>query len=249
MSLNTLQSTQTPTPSREFDGLKVVRRTGWFGLAGVAFFVLEFPLWVLPGVFFGSPPQMSDAVNYSQYMASMRVIALTRVLLDMGMYASMMVFFAGLRHLIMKTRAEYEWVGTLALVAGAVWWAVSLVADGLEGGAVLNTLGGNTDPSVVRALVEGTLLIYNGSVAFAVTGLFMASAGYAILATGALPKWIGWFAWVSAILCVVAIPSMYSTLVDPNGFYNVAGWGPMLIANFPPLIWLLVTSLAMIRKR
>jgi hypothetical protein len=191
MSLNTLQSTQTPTPSREFGGLKVVRRTGWFGLAGVAFFVLEFPLWVLPGVFFGSPPQMSDAVNYSPYMASMRVIALTRILLDMGMYASMMVFFAGLRH----------------------------------------------------------LLIYNGSVAFAVTGLFMASAGYAILATGALPKWIGWFAWVSAILCVVAIPSMYSTLVDPNGFYNVAGWGPMLIANFPPLIWLLVTSLAMIRKR
>jgi hypothetical protein len=74
----------------------------------------------------------------------------------MGMYASLMVFFAGFRHLIMKTRAEYEWVGTLALVAGAVWWAVSLVANGLEGGAVLHTLGRNTDPSVVRALQEGT---------------------------------------------------------------------------------------------
>lgn len=249
MSPQTVQSTQTPTPSKEFDlGSKVVRKTGWFGLAGVAFLVLELPLWVLPGVFFGSPPQISDAIHSSQYLASIRVIALTRVLLDMGMYASLMVFFAGFRHLIMKARAEYEWVGTLALVAGAVWWAVSLVADGLEGGAVLNTLGGNTDPIVVRSLQEGTLLIYNGAVAFAVTGLFMASAGYAIVATRALPKWIGWLAWTSAILCVAAIPSMYTTVVDPTGFYNVAGWGPVIIANVPPLIWFLVTSLAMIRK-
>ena len=192
MSLQTVQATPTPTPSREFADLKIVRRTGWFGLAGMAFLVVELLFRVLPSVFFGSPPQMSDAVHYSQYLTNMRVIALTWVLLDMGMYVSLMVFFAGFRHLIMKTRAEYEWVGTLALVAGAVWWAVSLVADGLAGGAVLNTLGGNTDPTVVRALEEGTLLIYNGSVAFAVTGLFMASAGYAIVGSGALPKWIGW---------------------------------------------------------
>lgn len=147
-------------------------------------------------------------MGQSAFLASIRVIALTRIFLDMGMYACLMVFFAGFRHLIIKTRAEYEWVGTLALVAGAVWWAVSLVADGLEGGAVLDTVGGRPDPSAVRALVEGTLLIYNGSIAFAVTGLFMGSAGYAILGTGALPRWTGWLAWVSAILCVVAIPSL-----------------------------------------
>jgi hypothetical protein len=70
MSLNTLQSTPTPTSSSAFDGWKVVRRTSWFGLIGVAFFALELPLWVLPGVFFGSPPQMSDAIHSSQYLAS-----------------------------------------------------------------------------------------------------------------------------------------------------------------------------------
>jgi len=59
------------------------------------------------------------------------------------MYMSLMVFFAGFRHLVVKRRPEYEWVGTLAFGAGVVWWAGSLVADGLEGGAVLNTLGGN----------------------------------------------------------------------------------------------------------
>lgn len=224
--------------------LKVFRWTGWFGLAGVAFLAIEIPLWVFPG----NQPPISDAVASAQYLADIRVIALTRVLLDMLMYMSLMVFFAGFRHLIVKTRPEYEWIGTLAFGAGAIWWAVSLVADGLEGGAVLDTLGGKADPTVVRALVEGTLLIYNGSIAFAVTALFMASAGFAILATGVLPRWIGWLAWVSVILCFVAIPSMYAGVVDHTGFYNVAGWGPAIVANVPPLIWFLSASIAMIRK-
>jgi hypothetical protein len=225
--------------------LKVFHLTGWFGLVGVAFLAFEIPLWVLPG----NPPLISDAVAHSQYLADIRVIALTRVLFDMGMYACLMVFFAGFRHLIQKTKPEYEWVATLVFGAGIVWWAVSLVADSLEGGAVLNTLGGNTDPTVVRALVEGTLLIYNGSIAFAVTALFMASAGYAILATGAMSKWIGWVALASAFLCLVAIPSMYAEVVDHNAFYNVAGWGPTIVANVPPLIWFIVASVSMIRKR
>jgi hypothetical protein len=197
----------------------------------------------------GSAPAISDAVGHSQFLPNLRYIAMTRILLDMGMYASLMVFFAGFRQMIIKKRSDCEWIATLVLVAGAVWWAVSLVADGLEGGAVLDTLGNTTNPTVVRALIEATLLIYNGSIAFIVTGLFMGSAGYSILATEALPKWIGWFAWVSAILCIVAIPSMYANVVDPAGFYNVAGWGPVVIANVPPLLWFLITSVAMIRKR
>ncbi len=227
------------------NGTEAVRRTGWFGLVGAILLLFEIPLWIIPG----SPPLISDAVGHSQFLADHRVTALTRILIDMGMYACLMVFFAGLRHLIVRTRAEYEWAGTLVFVAGAVWWAVPLVADGLEGAAVLDTVGGMADPTAVRALVEGTLLIYNGSIAFAVTGLFMASAGYAILGSGAMPRWTGWFAWGSAALCLVAIPSMYATVVDHNGFYNAAGWGPAIVANLPPLIWFVVASVSMIRKR
>ncbi len=226
------------------DDLKVFRWTGWFGLAGVIFLAIEIPLWILPG----AAPLISDAVAHAQYLANIRVIALTRVLLDILMYMSLMVFFAGFRHLVVKTRPEYEWVGTLTFGAGVVWWAVTLVADGLEGGAVLDTLGGNADPSAVRGLVEGTILIYNGSIAFAVTALFMASAGFAILVTGALSRWIGWLGWISAVLCFMAIPSMYAPVVDSSQFYNAAGWGPAIVANVPPLIWFLAASIAMIRK-
>jgi Na+/phosphate symporter len=225
--------------------LKVYHWTGAFGLAGVVLLLCEIPLWILQG----TAPPINDAVAHSQYLADIRVVVLTRVLLDMGMYVSLMVFFAGFRHLIKRTRSEYEWVATLVFGAGLVWWAVTLVADSLEGAAALDSLVGTADPSAVKALVMGTLLIYNSSIAFTVTALFMASAGYAILATGALPRWTGWVACTSAILCLAAIPAMYVDVIDTNGFYNVVGWGPAIVANVPVLIWFLIASISMIVKR
>jgi len=225
--------------------LEVVRRTGWFGLVSVLLLMCELPLWILPG----TPPLISDAVGHSAYLAGIRVIALTRVLIDTGMYVCLMVFFAGFRHLIVKIRPECEWIGTMVFGAGAVWWAAILAANSLEGGAVLDTIGGRADPTAVRALVEGTLLIYNGPIAFALSGLFMASAGYAIQASGALPRWTAWLAWASVALCVAAIPAVFVNVVDPTRFYNVAGWGPGAVTVLPPLAWFGVTGVLMIRKR
>lgn len=42
---------------------------------------------------------------------------------------------------------------------------------------------------------------------------------------------------------------MYVGAVNNSGFYNAGGWGPAIIANFPPAIWFLVASILMIRKR
>lgn len=216
---------------------------GLFGLLGAILNLIEIPLWVIPG----AAPQISDTIAHAQFLSNIRVIALTRILIDMLMYICLMVFFAGFRYLICKTNKKYEWIATLTFVAGAIWWAVSLVADGLEGAAVLDTLG-NINPTIVRALVEATLLIYNGAIAFAVTALFMGTAGFAILKTKALPRWIGWLGLITAVLCFVAIPAMYGSAVDTNGFYNAAGWGPIIIANVPGLIWFFAASIAMIRK-
>ncbi|TRZ91839.1 MAG: hypothetical protein D4R88_01310 [Methanosarcinales archaeon] len=38
--------------------------------------------------------------NHISFLADIRVIALTRILIDMLMYMSLMVFFAGFRHLM-----------------------------------------------------------------------------------------------------------------------------------------------------
>jgi hypothetical protein len=168
--------------------------------------------------------------------------------MDQGIYVGMMVFAAGFRHLVRHARPESEWLGTLTFGAAAVWLAVTLVADGLMGGAVLDTLRGDADASAVRALVMGTVLIYNGSIAFAITGLFLVSAAWATLDSGVLPRWTGWLAHMAAALCLISVPAMFSGPVDAAGFYNAGGWGPAIIANFPPLMWFLVVGVVLIRR-
>lgn len=131
----------------------------------------------------------------------------------------------------------------------AVWVGVTLVANGLEGGAVLDTLGGTPDPSVVRALTLGYILIYNGSIAFVITGLYLATAGYAASAARVLPRWTGWLAYAGAGLCALCVPAMYGGPVDYTRFYNAGGWGPAIIANVPPFLWFLAASIALLRRR
>jgi hypothetical protein len=129
----------------------------------------------------------------------------------------------------------------------AVWIGVSLVANGMEGGAALDTLSGHADPSAVRALVDGYLLIYNGSIAFVITALLLAAAGYAALATGVLPRWSGWLAYTGVALCLACVPAIYGGAVDTHGLYNPGGWLPIIVANFPPAAWFLAAAIWLLR--
>ena len=128
-----------------------------------------------------------------------------------------------------------DWLGLLALVSAAVWLAVTLAADGLTGGALSATLPGTADLSAaLPPSYSGRCPSYNGSIAFAITGLFMAAAGWATLDSGVLPRSTGWIAWISALLCALSIPAMFAGPADASGFYNPGGWGPAIIANCPP---------------
>jgi hypothetical protein len=221
----------------------IARITGMFGVACVLLSWAQFPLWVI-----GGAPPFYDSEALARHLYDIRTTAFIRILMDQGIYVSMMIFAAGFRHLVRRARPESDRLGLLALVSAAVWLAVTLAADGLMGGAVLATLQGTADISAALPLVFGTLLIYNGSIAFAITGLFMAAAGWATLDSGVLPRWTGWIAWISAVLCALSIPAMFAGPADASGFYNPGGWGPAIIANFPPLIWFLVVGVVLIRQ-
>ncbi|MGE5803518.1 MAG: hypothetical protein ACM358_14820 [Gemmatimonadota bacterium] len=223
--------------------IRIARLTGTFGIVCVALTFGQFPLWLV-----GSAPSVYDGRGFAQHLFDIKNVAFTRILMDQGIYVSMLVFAAGLRHLIRQARAESEWIGTLLFGAALGWVAVTVVADGLEGGAVLDTLNGNPDPSAVRALIAGTLLIYNGSIVFAITGLFLGAAGWATFDSGVLPRWTGWIAVAAAVACAASVPAMYGGPVDYSGFYNAGGWGPAIVANFPPMIWFLAVSVMLIRR-
>lgn len=223
--------------------LKVYRLTGICGVAVVLFSWSQFPLYMVGGgsVFY-------NGEGAAKHLFTIKNIAFTRIILDQCLYLAGMIFAAGFRHLIKKANEDYEWIGTLLFGSWIVWIAVTLVADGFQGGAVLDTLSSNADPSAVRTLEEGTLLIYNGSIAFTITALFLAVAGHATLKTGVLPAWTGWLAYAGVTLCLICVPAMYFGPANTKGFYNAGGWGAAIIANFPPLIWFLVAGIVMIRK-
>lgn len=113
---------------------------------------------------------------------------------------------------------------------------------------MLDTAPGQPDPSAVRALVLGTILIYNGSIAFAITGLFLFAAGWLRSKAESCPKWTGLLAYTAAGLCVISVPAMYGGAVNANGFCSAGGWGPAIIANFPPLFWFLAVGILLVRK-
>ena len=219
--------------------------TGTFALASVALWLPIFPLYMA-----GDPSvSLYDGAAIANDFFRIRNFVFTRILLGLALYVTLLVFAVGLRELIRRANADYEWIGTLILAAMVVWLSVTLVANGLEGGIALDTLNNNADPSVARSLTMGYLLIYNGSIAFVMTAVFLAAAGYATLATGFLPRWTGWLACTGAALCVICIPAMYVGRADPGGFYNAGGWGAAIIANFPPLLWFLVVGVLLIWNR
>ncbi len=217
--------------------------TGAFGLASVGLWLAIFPLYTVQPA-----ASLYDGAATAAALFTIRNVVFTRILLGLGLYVTLMVFAVGLRELIRRADAEFEWVGMLSVAAMAVWLGVTLVANGLEGGAALDTLDGRPDPSVVRALTMGYLLIYNGSIAFVMTALYLAAVGYATFATGILPRWTGWLAYAAAALCLVSIPAMYGGAADPTRFYNAGGWGAAVIANFPPLLWFLGVGIVLVRR-
>jgi hypothetical protein len=223
---------------------KVRRIAGWAAAVIVLLWMAQFPLYMMGD----ASVSMYDGTALGQEALRLHTVIFTRVLLDLGSYVAAMVFAACLSHLIRRADPAYEWAATLVFGSMAVWVAVTLVANGLEGASALDAVGGHPDPSAARTLTMGTILIYNSSIAFAVTGLFLGAAGYATTATGVLPGWSRWIAYAGAGLCAAAVPSVYGGAVDVRGFYNAGGWGPVVIANFPPAVWIVVAAVVLLQR-
>lgn len=220
------------------------RMTGGAALTSVTIWLAIFPLYTM-----GDPAvSLYGGQSIAEDLFRLRHIVFTRILLGLGLYVTLMVFAVGVRELVRRASPNDEWLGTLSFGAMVVWVGVTLVANGLEGGAALDARGGHGDPSVARALTMGYLLIYNSSIAFVMTAFYLATVAVGTLVTGILPRWTAWLAWVGVVLCVLAIPTMYVGPADPAGFYNAGGWGAALIANVPPLLWFLAVGVTLVRR-
>jgi len=223
----------------------ISRCAGIFGLATIAVFLVEFPFYLVRGQF----PTMAEPARLADYAARNSANIMTCLLLDLVILGCFMVFTAGLRHVIRQADPKEEWLGTLFFGVGLVYVTVTFVADSLQAATVIDALSRPADPTVIRAMMESMYLMY-GSVALFLMGVLMGVAGYAGVASRALPGWSGWTANACAAACLGFVPTVYAGEPDPTGFYNPSGYGPLAIAAGLPLtIWMAVTSILLIRKR
>jgi hypothetical protein len=137
-----------------------------------------------------------------------------------------------------------EWASTIVLVSGLMWLTFSSVAQSMEAGtAIVSKVP--IDPTVQGALAPGQFLLW-GSTGRAMTALFLAAAGVAILRGRVMPVWFGRLGWVLALVNLAFLPTMFFGS-DAAQFYSAVGWGTT--ATIPALVvcWILVASIILIR--
>src|SRR5271157_3157573 len=220
---------------------KVRRWTAAFGIAAFVLFLVAMPLY-----FLGPPAVVPQNAGFTDYVTKTNVFIVTRAtLVDPLILSCFLVFIAGFRHLILQARSDYEWIATLIFGAGVLYIALQLVADALQAAAALDTFVG-ANPSAVRALFEGSAPLY-GAVGLIPEAFLLAFAGYATLVTGVLPKWVGWLAYIGAIIVFADAPTIYMGF--SGLIYSGAAGFFTAIAQFWAPIWILIASISLIQKR
>ncbi|WP_064741944.1 hypothetical protein [Hamadaea tsunoensis] len=228
MNTSSLTQFQLPGTAR--------RWIGWAALLGAVAAMAELPLYFVVracdaakcGVDTGSP--MPDS------------LVLTRSLFNFLALTLFLVFMTGVRYLIARADARYEWFGTVAGTAGVAWAIIDMVAKGLEGGTAIKTPEW-IDPT----RTVPTYLLY-GSISHLMLLVFGLAFGYAVLRTRALPRWVGWTSYAVAALHLAAVPSMYFGY-NSSEFYAANGWGSVAMFNGYAAIWLAAVGVAVLKRK
>jgi hypothetical protein len=201
------------------------RLTGVSGVLAGVLAILVVPLYF---IYDGPPPAWN---------------VLTRTLLSVVMMTVLLVFFAGLRHLIRVTGL----LATIVHAAGATYVAVTLVSASMEAGVPLYTPDGELDPTIDGPLAAGMVLIH-GPIARVLTIVLLVAVGYAVSRTKVLPGWVSVSAYVIAAANLVFIPSLYFGM-NPANFYAANGWGSTASISSVLLYWSAAVGIAVLRRQ
>jgi len=215
--------------------------TGVSALAVAFFTVIEF---LVRQIFVGSRPPLDQAAALAEFSHRTAAGTLGVIVIDTFLMASLVVFLAAFRQLITQRRRDLSWVSALAYGSGIAYVAVTLVGDGMEGGAALDAAGAHPDVHVIRALTLGHALLF-GSIGCVLTGLVAGASGYVTIISGALPRWTGRLALVVAVANLVAVATVFGGTDD--SFRSVGGWGTAALATFPWLVWVVCVGIVVLR--
>ncbi|TAL15026.1 hypothetical protein EPN95_00770 [Patescibacteria group bacterium] len=217
------------------------------GFAAIAIAILMFTEFLVK-IAMGSRPSLGDGAALSDFITNNATQTLAIIIIDTLLMSCLIIFFAGFRQLIIRSKRELSWITDLAFGAGLVFVAVTLVGDAMDAGAALDTVGNYAaDPSVLRALTEGHMLLF-GSIGCILTALVTATFAYTTFASNAVSKWTGWVGYGVAVLNLLAVPTVFGG-TSATSFFSAGGAAVTLLATFPFLAWVIVVGIVTIRKQ
>src|SRR5271157_6287340 len=166
---------------------RIYRIAGISALACIATFFIEFPFYFVRSPF----PGLAVSSKLPDFAARNATNIMCCVFLDLIILSLIMIFFAGVRHLIRQANPQHEWLASLFFGVGLVYVTLTFVADSLQASIVIDALNPPADGVIIRAMLESTLLLY-GSIALWLMAFFMAILSYVTLLSSALPRWSAW---------------------------------------------------------
>jgi len=180
------------------------------------------------------PPPVAGApaADIAAYYAGHRVGLEIESLAD-GIGVMLLVTFAATFHARIRSIPSLT-----AFVAAAILAACTLVQV-----AAFHALAFRPDPDPARAALLNDLQSFTFEVSTFPTLLFLGAAATAILASRALPRWLGLAAAVAAGLQAVAWISFFA----PRGIL-AAGALPDIVSFAALLAWLVTCSVVMLRR-
>ncbi len=216
----------------------------WIGLSAFAIAVFL----VIEGVTkltMGERPELDDSTALVEYIGARTTQTFIVILADTFLMAFLIVFLACFQHLVTASRPELGWVAQVTFGAGLVFIAVTLVGDSMDGGAALDVIGLEPDPSVIRALIVGHSIMF-GSTGAVLLALLSATAAYLTFTSGALRRWTGILAAATA-LSNLALAILGFAGTSPSSFFAVGGIGNALLGILPWLIWVFCVGITSLR--
>lgn len=219
----------------------------WTGAAAFGVAVLTITEFVIRQVAVGPRPGLGHVAALVAFNRSTHVGTLEMIVTDTVLMAVIIVFLSGFRQLIVQTRRDVQWIADIAFAAGIAYVVVTLVGDGLEGGAALDATVDGGNGTVIRALTVGHALFF-GSIGCVLTAVVSFASGYITLISGALPRWTGWLAIAVAVPNLVLVGTAFGG-TDDTSFRAAGGWGSVAFGTLPWLIWIVAVGVMLIRHR
>jgi hypothetical protein len=202
------------------------RHTGLFGLIASLLIIVQVPLYFM----YETPPDWN---------------IITRSLIGITGCTLFIVYFAGLRQVIVKVDPHRDWLAGVMQTAGLLWIAAVFVAQSMEVGAAIS-VDHDIDTTKDGPFAAAQYLL-QGGISRLLMGLFLIAVGIAVTRLRFLPTWVGRSAYVLAAVNLAFVPAVYFG-DDPADFYSAQGWGTTASMGALWSIWTLAVSISLVRS-